>query len=325
MAENNDNNQRRQPRNLQGLINFCTEMTAAEDNTRPTDLSQMDPERLRFLEEYMSELTTGVSKKLAQCIRSLCSEAVTEPGEDTTEQEEALETIEEYAEDLNYATDLHKMGGYPVLISCLDSPHANIRAGAASLIGSICQNMEYCQKQMVELNTLPKLIHMLENDQVEKCKVKALYAISCLIRDFPVGEHQFENNDGFSVLMRAMQTGVEKLIVKSVFLLTSLVREYDSRKDTVISMGYIDQLLGILNCESSDNITREHCSSALLHLASSYPPALSECNRPELHMRSTLISRTEVIKTMDECKEEQEYIRELLKLLDTNEDEDDNR
>lgn len=324
MSENDPNDQRR-PRNMQGLLNFCTELTVREDTTQPSDLSHMDPERRRFLEEALSQLTTNVARKLAESIQCLCSEAVTMPGEDISEQEAALETIEEYVDDLNYAVDLHKMGGYPVLVSCLESPHASLRAGAASLIGDICQNMEYCQTHMMELSILPKLIHMLEYDEIDKCKIKALYAISCLIRDFPDGEKEFERNDGFSVLMRAMQTGVEKLIVKSVFLLTSLIREYDSGKDTVISMGYIEQLLGILNCDSTDNITKEHCSSALLHLASSYQPALSECNRPELQMRTTLAARAEVIATMDESKEEHEHITELLKLLNTNEDEDDNR
>lgn len=326
MSENNPNDQnRRNPRNMQGLLNFCTEITVREDNTLPTELSMMDPERRRFLEEALSQLTTNVARKLAEGIQLLCSEAVTMPGEDITEQEAALQVIEEYVEDLNYAIDLHKMGGFPVIISCLESPHASLRAGAASLIGSICQNMEYCQTQMLKLNILSKLIHMLEYDQMDKCKVKALYAISCLIRDFPDGAKEFERNDGFSVLMRAIQTGEEKLIVKSVFLLTSLIREYDSGKDTVISMGYIEQLLGILNCDSSDNITREHCSSALLHLASSYSPALDECNRPELHTRTTLTARAEVTATMDECQEEHEHVTELLKLLNTNEDEDDNR
>ena len=44
MADGQNNENPRQPRNLQGLLNFCTEITAREDNTRPTDFAQLDPE-----------------------------------------------------------------------------------------------------------------------------------------------------------------------------------------------------------------------------------------------------------------------------------------
>ncbi|CAL4119512.1 unnamed protein product, partial [Meganyctiphanes norvegica] len=328
MSENKDDDQTRQPRNMQGLLNFCTELTAREDTTHPTDLNLMDPEEHSLLVTQKTTKKLDVSKKdyLSEIYQMGCNEKKIIRKTPVLDQESPLRPYpREYQNPFYKTINLHKMGGFPVIVSCLESPHMNLRAGAASLIGDICQNIEYCQKHMLELNTLPKLIHMLEYDQLEGCRVKALYAISCLVRDFPEGEEQFERHDGFSVLMRAIQTGVEKLIIKSVFLLTSLLREYDSRKETVVSMGYIEQLLGILNCDSSDGITREHCTSALLHLASSNQSALSECRRPELHMRSTLTARAAVIETMDECKEEHEYITELLKLLNTSEDEYDNR
>lgn len=44
-----------------------------------------------------------MAKKLAECVKSLCSEAVTMPEEDVSEQEDAIEVIEEYVDDLNHA------------------------------------------------------------------------------------------------------------------------------------------------------------------------------------------------------------------------------
>lgn len=60
-------------------------------------------QRRAFLEEALSSLTVDVARKLAEGVKTLCSEAVTMPGEDVTEQEEAMEMIGEYVDDLNNA------------------------------------------------------------------------------------------------------------------------------------------------------------------------------------------------------------------------------
>ena len=44
-----------------------------------------------------------------------------------------------------------------------------------------------------------------------------------LTRDVEAAQKVFTENDGFSVLMRAMQTDVEKLKIKSAFMLSSMV------------------------------------------------------------------------------------------------------
>ncbi|XP_071545640.1 hsp70-binding protein 1 [Panulirus ornatus] len=306
----------RQPHNMQGLLNFCTEITAREDPTGSSQVQEMDPQRRAFLEEALRSLTVDVVRKLAEGVKTLCSEAVTMPGEDVTEQEEAMEMIGEYVDDLNNAMDVHKMGGFPVLIRCLDSPHTSLRIGAASLIGDICQNDLYCQENMLSLNIMPVLLHMLDTDEDRQARVKALYALSCLIRDCPKGEAEFFEADGSSYLMRAMQSGVEKLVVKSAFLLNKLVRGNDSHKATLVSMGYVEQLTTILSNDETDSISREHCTAALLGLVSSYPLALAECLRPELHVSEHLKLRLDDIKDKEETQEEEGYILELLKLME---------
>lgn len=314
---NNDGNQApRQPRNLQGLLNFCTEITAREDTTQPTNLQQLDPERRRFLEEALSSLTLNVTKKMAESVKTLCSEAVTMSGEDVTEQEQAIAVLEEFVDDMDHAIDLYKMGGFPVLVQCLDSPHSSLRAGAAGLIGDICQNNLQCQQNMLTLNVLPQLLHIVDVDDDSTARVKAMYAVSCLIRDYPEGEKEFMKANGFSYLMRAMQSGVEKLMIKSTFLLSRLIQENDSYKAELLSMGYVEQLYTLLSNEETDNISREHCTAALLSLASSYPPALAECMKPELHLKHLLKIRLGEIKSKQELLEEASYIMELLRLME---------
>ena len=50
-----------------------------------------------------------------------------------------------------------------------------------------------------------------------------MIAVTGLVRQFPEGEEAFVSVDGFSVLMRAMQSDEEKLQVKAAFLLANIM------------------------------------------------------------------------------------------------------
>lgn len=80
---------------------------------------------------------------------------------------------------LIFISDFYKMGGFPALLRCLDSPHACLRVGAAGLIGDICQNNLVCQESMLSLNVIPPLLEMMDTDTDKQARIKALYAISC--------------------------------------------------------------------------------------------------------------------------------------------------
>lgn len=60
-------------------------------------------QRRRFLEEALNSLTVNVAKKMAESVKTLCSEAVTMSGEDVSEQEEAMAVLEEYVDDMDHA------------------------------------------------------------------------------------------------------------------------------------------------------------------------------------------------------------------------------
>lgn len=322
MSDRREDEPPRQPNNMQGLLNFCTQITAREDNTHPTEITEMDAERRAFLEEALTGMTVNVVKKMAEAVKILYSEAVTIADENVTEQEDAIELLSEYVEDLNYAMDLHKVGGFPALLRCLNSPHSSLRIGSANLIGEVCQNNLYCQENMLSLNPLQTLLQIVDSDDDTQARIKALFALSCLVRGYPAGESQFLELDGLSYLMRAMQSGVEKLVVKSAFFLNSLIKN-NFRNDTVISMGYVEQLVSILSDDNIDDVSHEHCTMVLASLASSYPPALSECLRPELNLPNLLRSRLSSIKGVENFKDEECHILELLKLMEHDGDVDD--
>ena len=56
-----------------------------------------------------------------------------------------------------------------------------------------------------------------------------------LTRESDVGLAEFLKHDGFSVLLRAIQTDVEKLQVKAAFLMSVLCRQQHTLKGTHIT------------------------------------------------------------------------------------------
>jgi hsp70-interacting protein len=69
-----------------------------------------------------------------------------------------------------------------------------------------------------------------------------------IVRGCAVGLRHMEVNDGFSVLMRTIQSPIQKLQIKSAFLLSSLCTK-DKDNDlilTLIKMGLIEQVCGLL-------------------------------------------------------------------------------
>lgn len=55
-------------------------------------------------------------------------------------------------------------------------------------------------------------------------------------------------NDGYSILLRAMQSSIKKLQIKSAFLLSSLCSKenVNDLKLTLVNMGLIEQAIGLL-------------------------------------------------------------------------------
>nr|CAG4640403.1 EOG090X0EEI [Daphnia pulex] len=300
----------RQPRDMQGLLRFAIEGTAAEDRTTTTSMSE---ERRRWLEEALRGLSVDVVAEISKSLNILNPDRVESPEEDPQEMEEALEMITDFADSMDTANDFHKIGGFFILIPCLNSPHDGVRWRCCQLIGTLTQNNPYCQQHVLNEDLLPILLKMLENDDCEEARIKALYAISCLTRECAEAQDAFVHCDGFSSLLRALQSSLGKLKIKASFLLTCLCNENPSFKDTLCNMGFVEQFVALL--QRDHDSTHEHLLAALLALTQCHPPSIEECRRSEFLFREFLDNRIELIGDRDECLEEAEYCRTLLSVI----------
>ncbi|XP_076304314.1 hsp70-binding protein 1 [Tachypleus tridentatus] len=302
------------PRNLQGLLRFCTENTQAEDSTHPTDTSSIDPERREWLEQALNSMTVSVVEEMEKCLQILRNSINDEKadGDAFAEQKVTLEKLLDFVDSMDNAIDFHKLGGFSLLQPLLKEPDTEVKALTAELVAELVQNNSYCQKAAIEHHLVETLLNVIDHDPEELVKVKALYAISCLCRQCPEAQQVMEQTGGFSVLLRALQSPIEKLKIKTCFLLSNLCSQEPTYRELLFKMGFVEQLAALLQTEH--NRSHEYLMSAVLALVSDHPQAQEECHRPELGLKSILENRLKLLEGKEEFQEELHYCHQLLNL-----------
>ncbi|XP_060111859.1 hsp70-binding protein 1 [Heteronotia binoei] len=311
---------REHPHNLQGLL----QMAVMAGNAEPAPLEPMSDEGRQWLQEAMVEAFRGQVDEVEQmkeCLRVLeavtpgtgSQESLEEAHSDRVNREEALDLLAELCENLDNAADFCKLEGMRLLAHrYLEHEEEELRWRAAHLVGTCAQNVPKVQEQALALGCMRKLLRLLDHDPSEAVRIKALFAISCLVRAQEAGLLQFLRLDGFSVLMRAMQSNVQKLKVKSAFLLQNLLIDHPEQKETLCSMGMVQQLVALIRTEHST--FHEHVLGALCSLVTDFPQGVRECQQPELALEELLKERCQLLKEQEAFQEELDFCETLLRL-----------
>ncbi|XP_038138160.1 hsp70-binding protein 1 [Cyprinodon tularosa] len=318
MSEQNRN--RRYPQNLQGVLQLAVEAGSAAEGPAPVE--PMSEERKTWLREALSDICKGQMDEVEQMKQSLAVLQKDEPkgsepdGEKDREEEEederesAFEVLSELCENLDNARDLMVLGGLELCVSrYLLHVKSGLRWRAAQLLASCAQNMPQVQEYLLKMDVLPKLLQLTDSDPNPTVRVKALYAVSCLVREQEAGLQVFVANDGFSVLMRGMQSENEKVRTKSAFLLLNLLTSNPEHKETVVSMGMVQQLVSVLRTPHSS--FHEHVLGALCCLVEDFPQGLEDCRNPALGLEELLKRRTKELQGKEESQEELDFCERL--------------
>uniref|UniRef100_A0A3B3QBZ6 Hsp70-binding protein 1 n=1 Tax=Paramormyrops kingsleyae TaxID=1676925 RepID=A0A3B3QBZ6_9TELE len=301
--------QRQHPRNLQGILRMAVEAGSASDGPAPQQA--MSEERKAWLREALADICKGQQdevEQMKQCLSILWRTTARESQEHKEEEEEeetegALELLSELCENLDNARDLMVLGGLDLCVSrCLSHAQGGIRWRAAQLLASCAQNMAEVQCYLLRQGTLATLLQLIDCDPHPTVKVKALYAVSCLVREQEEGLRVFLSHDGFSVLMRGMQSDSEKLRTKSAFLLLNLLSAHPEHRDAVLSMGMVQQLVSVLRSPHSSFL--EHVLGVLCCLVDGSDRGVSDCRDPALGLEELLKHRALELKGKEECQEE---------------------
>ncbi|XP_061893258.1 hsp70-binding protein 1 [Entelurus aequoreus] len=313
MAEGRQN--RRYPQNLQGVLQLAIDAGSVAEE--PVAVEAMSQERSSWLREALADVCKGQMdevEQMKQCLAVLNQEEV-KGEEDRNEDEEderesAFEVLSELCENLDNARDLMVLGGLDVCVSkYLGHAQSGLRWRAAQLIASCAQNMPQVQAHLLKISALPKLLQLTDSDPHPTVRVKGLHAVSCLVREQEAGLEAFLSHDGFSVLMRGMQSANHKLQTKSAFLLLNLLTSHPEHKDTVISMGMVQQLVSVLRAPHSP--FHEHVLGALCCLVEDCEKGLKDCRDPSLNLEDLLQLRARELQGKDESQEELEFCERL--------------
>nr|XP_026237166.1 hsp70-binding protein 1 isoform X1 [Urocitellus parryii]XP_026237167.1 hsp70-binding protein 1 isoform X1 [Urocitellus parryii] len=317
----------RPPRNLQGLLQMAITAGSEEPDPPPEPMSA---ERRQWLQEAMSAAFRGQREEVEQmksCLRVLSQPTPPMAGEaelanDQQEREGALELLADLCENMDNAADFCQLSGMHLLVGrYLEAGAAGLRWRAAQLIGTCSQNVAAIQEQVLGLGALRKLLRLLDRDACDTGPVGCsrtpvdglvflIVLLGCLVREQEAGLLQFLRLDGFSVLMRAMQQQVQKLKVKSAFLLQNLLVGHPEHKGTLCSMGMVQQLVALVRTEHSP--FHEHVLGALCSLVTDFPQGVRECREPELGLEELLRHRCQLLQQHEEYQEELEFCEKLL-------------
>lgn len=289
----------------QGLLRFAMEATKSEDAPENPNYSfaRMDPERRQFLENALKALTIDVIEELQKAAATIGSSTATEG-----ELLQALETITEYIIDIDTAIDFCKIGGLSVLLPCLKSPYVKVRAKAASVIAELAQNNPYCQKELMTANALPDLMELVSEPETAP---NGLIAISGLVRSYEPILTAFLEIGGLECLIGCLQSGQEKVIVRSLFLFSSLCTDFPAVRDEFVKLKAIERIIPLLR-PSNDYDLRTETALWALNILTDNADAVSQCQTSDLNLKEII---DEIIKTAGNksaCRETVEYAQSIL-------------
>ncbi|GAV77412.1 Fes1 domain-containing protein [Cephalotus follicularis] len=194
-------------------------------------IGHSDPQKLREtaedlkkrqveLQELMERLQTPSDAQLIQI-------AIGDLDNSSLSLEDRLRALQELlilVEPIDNANDLNKLGGFAVIIKELNHPDTDVRKISAWILGKASQNNPIIQKQVLELGALTKLMKMVKSSFVEEA-IKALYAVSALIRNNLAGQEMFYAEAGDLMLQDLLSnSSVDiRLLKKAVFLIGDLL------------------------------------------------------------------------------------------------------
>lgn len=193
-----------------------------------------------------------------------------------------LEDFEYLVHQIDNANEFVSLNGFnDVIYHNLNSTNARIKCESLSVLGSCVQNNAKAQIHALESGAVDKVIKILALDGNIDVKLRSVYALSSLLRRFPLAQKYFIKNGGLNVFTSVFSKSDNiKLQVKIVTLIYDLLMEHQDAehgpdvekrrqyrevdlKAKLIELGWCKTFNGLLVTsvlvEANDHDTVERC------------------------------------------------------------------
>lgn len=298
---------------LQNMLQFSTSLQqqqqpGQEDQSNNQSTREISPEKRQFLEEALKSRSVNPNEEMKKCIDCLKNQNETEE-----RRLEALETLRDWCEDINFSIDYHKMNGYGLLFDLMNDKNEEVRALACDFVGTLAQNNEYCQESLLRMEIMKPLLEKLCNDDDKNVKIKALYAISCLIREYPKGLEMFLTYNGVQALVNTIKIPNEKIKLKCCFLISAVCKNQQIKSELTKKM-IIPELIQIYREQFELNIY-DHILAAITELINNNPDAIKQAQAMNLNFKALLTDRLSQINNDPSRQEERDNAQYLMNTL----------
>lgn len=286
-----------------------TGSSPSEPNEKPDPLllNEMEPKKKEWLEEALTNMSINPTDEMNKCLTCLKQD------QELDRHLESLETLRDWCEDMNCAVDFQKINGYDIIPILLEHESHEIRALTCDLMGACAQNNEYCQETIISTKILPLMLKTLKNDTENDVKIKALYAISCIARDYLPAQKQLIEENGLDVIIQSLKTPLEKLQIKACFFCSSICNNPEIKSR--LTDKKLLELLVQMYSQPDSNI-HEHILAAINILIDENPSAIKQAkNLKNIDMKQILNNRLEIIRDDPRFLEEKEMATKIFEGL----------
>eukprot|EP00667_Euglena_gracilis_P021463 EG_transcript_23528 len=180
----------------------------------------MDPERRAFLEAALKATTYDVVAKMKEHVEVLNREGTPED-----ELVAALEGLQFECEQMDFAADLHKIGGFGTVVALLGHDSPEVRMSAAWVLATCANQNPAVQQQAQQYDLLPTVLSKLKVEADVEVTQKLLLCVSALVRGNPQAHQPFVALKGYEVVGALCEHRAVKVRRKAVFFLFTMLQQ----------------------------------------------------------------------------------------------------
>lgn len=173
----------------------------------------------------------------------------------------ALDNFEMLIEKLDNANNIENMKMWDPLLATLENESSDIRTGVLSIIGTAVQNNKPSQDNFLKYkNGLRKVIDLAQDkNETVDVRVKALYALSNLIRNHGEMAKEFAEHKGLDIIPEILNDdeAKSKLKMRAIAVLTAFLGTTEINDVMILLLrkdGVIESVIDCLQHETDLNL-----------------------------------------------------------------------